>query len=368
MKNLAKILIALVIVLSILGAILVFSASGTYSAVKFNSIYTLFKSHVGKVLIAAFGLVIFSSIPYENYRHYSKHAMLGVIILLLITLLFSQSFKGAARWIDIGLFRFQPSELAKVVLLVHLANMIERQGSKVSEFKSGLVYPMFWIFTISLFVFLQPNVSTTVIITLISFVLLYVGGASFKHVFATLGSGAVFAGLAMMALSHSRERILTFVDSLMNGGDINMQVKQAKIALGSGGFIGVGLGHSRQSDLFLPESYGDFIFSVLGEETGFLGAIIVLLVYLTIFFVGILIAKRAKDTFGQLIVFGLSFNIVISALINAAVVVGILPTTGITLPFISFGGTSIIIFAISIGIIVNVALQTHRYREPRLNQ
>lgn len=155
---------------------------------------------------------------------------------------------------------------------------------------------------------------------------------------------------------------------MVTGSDINIQVKQAKIALGSGGLTGLGLGQSRQSDLFLPESFGDFIFSILGEELGFIGAASVLICYLLLFVFCLIIAKKSQDRFGQLLVFGLSFNIIISAMINAGVVTGLLPTTGITLPFISFGGTSIIILGISVGIIINVARVTLKTEDLRIAQ
>jgi cell division protein FtsW len=206
------------------------------------------------------------------------------------------------------------------------------------------------------------------IIVLTSFTLLYVGGARFKHIAFTLGGAATVGFTMMMLFAHSRERILGFVNSLFNGESMNLQVFQAKVALGSGGLIGKGMGNSRQSDLFLPESYGDFIFSILGEEYGFVGAILTLMVYLAIFLAGLIIAKKATDKFGQLLAFGLSFNIIISAFINAGVVSGLLPTTGITLPFISFGGTSIIMFGMSVGIILSIAYETIRKRELRMAQ
>jgi cell division protein FtsW len=164
----------------------------------------------------------------------------------------------------------------------------------------------------------------------------------------------------MMMFTHSRERIFKFINSINGDSKPFDQVIQAKIGLGSGGLLGLGIGHSRQSDLFLPESYGDFIFSILGEELGFIGTVLVLLIYFTIFFIGILIAKKAKDPFGQLLGFGISFNLLVSAFLNAAVVTGLVPTTGITLPMISFGGTSIIIFSVSIGILINIAKQSIR--------
>jgi cell division protein FtsW len=199
-----------------------------------------------------------------------------------------------------------------------------------------------------------------------SFAVLYVGGAKVKHISAIIFPAIGLLGSVIMIFKHSRERVLTFINSLLTGNDINIQVKQAKIALGSGGFTGLGLGHSRQSDLFLPESYGDFIFSILGEELGFVGTVAVLFLYLFLFAICLVIAKKAKDRFGQLLVFGLAFNILISAFINAGVVTGLFPTTGITLPFISFGGTSIMIFGVSVGIIVNIARQTVKTEELRM--
>lgn len=368
MKSYVRILIILVVVLVLLGTLLVFSASGTYSAMKFNSFYHLFKLHLWKVFAALFLMGLFSLIPYEFYKTYSKQLLFGILFLLVITMLFAAKVKGAARWIDLGLFKFQPSGLAKLILIIHLATLIERKGDILSDYKQGLIYPLFWIFAIAGLVLIQPNVSTSLIIVLTSFTILFVGGARFKHLLSTFLTIGIIGGGIIMLLPHSRARIMSYVNSLLGNGDINLQVNQAKIALGSGGWLGVGIGHSRQSDLFLPESYGDFIFSILGEEIGFIGAILTLLFYLGIFILGIIIAKRAQDEFGQMLAFGLSFNIIISAFINASVVMGLFPTTGITLPFISFGGTSIILFCISIGIIINIARQNEKIREMRLAQ
>ena len=363
MKTYLRIFLILVLALMIIGAVMVFSASGTYSAMRFNNLYVLFKSHLWKIIAALALMVIFSIIPYEYYRKYSKYMLIVMIGLLIATFIFAPKVKGAARWIDLGLFSFQPSELAKLVLMMHLAYMIERKEEVLKNFKDGFAYTLIWIFAVSGLVLIQPNVSTALIIVMTAFTILYIGGARAKHIVFTLFTTAVAAGIVMMMFTHSRERILTFIGSFHNGGEINMQVKQAKIALGSGGFFGLGLGHSRQSDLFLPESYGDFIFSILGEELGFLGSVLVLSGFLALFLIGIIIAKKAKDRFGQLLAFGLVFNIIISAFINAAVVTGIFPTTGITLPFISFGGTSIILFGISVGIIINIARQVQKTEE-----
>lgn len=368
MKGLVKILIVLVIAFMLLGAIMVFTASGTYSITKFNNIYYLFKSHLWKVLAAGFLFMVFAIIPYDIYRKYSKPLLIGIIVVLLLTYFFAPKVKGASRWIDLGFIQFQPSEAAKLILIMHLAMMIEKFDLKIAEFKEGFVFTLIWIIVISALVLIQPNVSTSLIIAVTGFTLLYVGGARLKHIAFTFLTAIGFASIGIMIFKHSRERVLSYFQSLTTGSDINIQVTQAKIALGSGGWLGVGLGHSRQSDLFLPESYGDFIFSILGEEMGFVGAVAVLFCYLSLFIICLIIAKKAQDKFGQLLVFGLGFNILVSAFINAGVVTGLLPTTGITLPFISFGGTSIILFAVSTGIIVNVARESLKTEGLRIAQ
>jgi len=355
MKNLTRILIGLVLFLIVMGSSIIYTAKGM----------SYFVSHLEKVFLALGIFVVFAIIPYKYYRESSKYLLSGIVTILFITLLFAPAVKGASRWIDIGIMKFQPSEFAKIFLLIHLASMIESKGKKIEDFKEGLVFMLIWIGLICVLVFLQPNVSTTLIIASTSFVLLYVGGAKLLHLGSIVGGLGLFVGGGMMMFNHSRERILTYVNSFINGTIINFQVLQSKIALGSGGFFGLGMGLSRQTDLFLPESHNDFIFSVLGEEFGFVGTVGILVAYLAIFSVGLLIAKRAKDDFGQLLAFGISFIIIISAFIHVAVGIGVIPTTGITLPFMSFGGTSIIIFSISIGILINIARLAEKHQEIR---
>ncbi|KAF0152689.1 MAG: Cell division membrane protein FtsW [Ignavibacteria bacterium] len=368
MNTWVKILIVFVVAMISLGAVMVLTASGTYSMMKWDSNFHLFQNHFTKILIAVAGLYVFSKIKYEKYRKYTKIALFAIIAVLIYTYFYSPKIKGAQRWLDLGFIQFQPSEAAKIILIMHLSLMLEKYGEKIKDFKNGFLFPLIWVGIVGALVLVQPNVSTAVIIVITSFILLFVAGARPKHVFGILAGASFIIGAAAYLLTHSRERILTYIDSLINGGDINVQVKQAKIALGSGGWVGIGAGHSRQSDLFLPESYGDFIFSILGEEWGFIGSVTILALYFSLFLVCMVIAKKSQDKFGQLMVLGLGFNIIISAFINAAVVTGLLPTTGITLPFISFGGTSIILYAISIGIIINVGRQTVRTSELKIQQ
>jgi cell division protein FtsW len=212
---------------------------------------------------------------------------------------------------------------------------------------------------ISGLILIQPNISSGVMLIFISLVLIYVGGAKLRHILVSMLISGVVIGIAAMIFPHSRSRIFSFVNSILSGGDLNFQVKQALYSLGSGGIFGVGIGNSMQSNLFLPEAYGDFIFAILGEELGLIGSIAVLLAYMVLLVCGILVAKKTKDTFGQLLAFGITISIVFYAFVNVAVTTGVLPTTGLPLPFISYGGTSLILLCISVGILINIAFTNH---------
>jgi cell division protein FtsW len=208
-------------------------------------------------------------------------------------------------------------------------------------------------------IMLQPNISSGIMLIAVSLIMIYVGGGRLKHIMLSMLAGIIAAGSIAMIFSHSRSRILSFVDSILNGGELNFQVQQALYSLGSGGIFGVGIGNSMQNNLFLPEAYGDFIFAILGEETGLIGALLVLISYLILFTAGVLVAKRASDKFGQMLAFGITLTITLFAFVNVAVTTGLFPTTGLPLPFISYGGTFLIFMCLSVGILINIALTNH---------
>lgn len=356
MKKLSLTVFLGIILLILIGLYLVMSASSTYSASKFANQFYLFNNHLMKAGFAVAVIILFSFIPYEIYKGHSKTILTVVITLLVLTLIVSTQVKGVKRWLDLGFINFQPAEFAKIALFMHLASMVADKEELLRDFQRGFLPALFWVMTTSLLIMAQPNISNGVILILISFMILFLAGAKISHLIGTLGiSGAVAGGLAML-FTHSRERILTFINSLQTGEHINDQVKQAILGLGSGGLHGVGIGHSSQRNLFLPEAYGDFIFAILGEETGFIGSAIVLSVYIGLFICAVIISKNAKDRFGQLLGISISLMFIIYALVNAAVASGLLPTTGLPLPFISYGGTSLTILAASIGMLINIGL------------
>jgi cell division protein FtsW len=360
MKRLAIIVFFASFSLIMIGLIIVMSASSTYSSLKFESAFHLFQSHLIKVVAGIVVMGMFCIIPYETYKSFSKIALVVITLVLIYTLLFAPQVKGAGRWLNIGFTTIQPADIAKIILIIHLANLIATKQDVIKDLKEGYIYFLIWVLLVAGLIFIQPNVSNAVLIILISLTMLYVGGARFKHILVSSLALVTAGGTVAMIFSHSRARILGYINSIGSGGDINLQVKQAIYSLGSGGIAGVGIGNSKQSNLFLPEAYGDFIFAILGEETGFVGVVTVLFLYLVLFIAGILIAKKTKDKFGQMLAFGISFSIIIYAFVNAAVASGMFPTTGLPLPFISYGGTSIIFLSASIGILMNVAILNHQ--------
>ncbi len=360
MKKLAGIVYFDVFALMLVGLVFVMSASSTYSSVKFEDTFYLFNAHVTRVLIGILLMSVFAFFPYELYKDYSKIILMGSIILLAYTLATAPSIKGAGRWLDLGVISFQPANLARLALLIHISYMLVEKKEILSNYKQGFVKIFTWVALVALLILLQPNLSNAFLIVFLSIVIMFVGGAKLKHIAATTATFIFLGGSAAMLYSHSRERILGFISSIFQGGEVNHQVTQAMVGLGSGGFFGVGLGFSKQNNLFLPEAYGDFIFAILGEELGFLGSVSVLLAFLVFFIAGILIAKKATDPFARLLAFGITLSVITYAFVNISVASGVIPTTGLPLPFISYGGTSIFFTCISVGILINIAISSDK--------
>lgn len=367
MKKSALTILVISLLFCVGGLAFVLSASSAYSNTNFKSLFYMFNSQAIKVIFGIICLFLFLIIPYGFYKRISKSLMVLITLLLLYTIFQSKVINGSERWISLGLFTFQPSEVARLFLIIHIAALIEKKGELVQNLKDGFIYIFFWVAVVSVLIFLQPNFSNAFIIIIISFSILFVGGARLKHILITTAGSFLAVLLFALFFNHVQKRLVGFAHSVFYGGSINEQVTESLYALGSGGWFGQGLGNSKQSNLFLPESYGDFIFAIIGEELGFAGTVVILLGYFLIFFFGLVIAKNARDTFGQLLAFGISFSILLNAFINAAVTTGMMPTTGIPLPLISYGGTSIMITCISLGILINIAIMNAKFSKQKIN-
>ncbi len=347
--------------LMLFSLIVVYSASSFYSSYKWGDPELLFGNHLGKVFFGIGALFLFTRIPYQYYQKYSKEILFLSIILLAVTAGFGKTVKGAARQINIGDFGFQPSILALYALIMHLSSLIVKKGEAIKDLKYGYLPSLAWIGVVAVLILAQPNFSTTTLSVIIGFTLLYLGGARIKHLFATAGMALPFLIFYLADTeSYRYTRLKNYVEGIFSNKAINHQVEQAALAFGSGGIEGNGIGDSRIRELWLPEAYGDFIFAIIGEEYGFIGAVIIMSLFLFILWRGFKIALNAPELFGKLLAFGITFSIGLYAFVNAAVTVGILPTTGIPLPFLSYGGTAILFNAAAIGILLNISSTIHQ--------
>ncbi len=308
----------------------------------------------------ALGLVACWCLAAWDYRWLRKAAwpLLGVSVLLLILVLVpgvTRNVKGAHRWLAAGGWTFQPSELAKIALIIALAHYGDRYLLQMPTLKQGLLVPLVIIAPVLALIFAEPDVGTTVLVAAVSGFMLLIAGT--RAVFLTPPSIAAGVGLAFYILNNPTRlhRIFAFLHPEEHKEGVGYQVYQSIVAIGSGGLTGVGLGDGRQKLGFVPEQHTDFILSVIGEELGLVATISVVLAFLVILICGVVIAWRARETFGLLLAAGITFLIGMQAAINIGVVTGSLPNKGLSLPFISYGGSNLVLMLACVGLLLNVA-------------
>ncbi|TNE33544.1 putative lipid II flippase FtsW [bacterium] len=355
-----------IVALMLFSLALVYTASSTISELKTGSTDTLFLSHLGKIVIGIISMIIVSGIDYNHYKKFTKIALFVSILFLVFVLVGGASAKGASRWISLGGVSIQPSEFAKFAMIFHFAAMLEKKQEVIKDFEAGFVPFIVWTLVICILIALQPNFSTMLVIFMISFAMMFIGNVNLLYLIYTGIIGAVLAGVYAISAPYRMARITAY----LSGDDpaahqVSYQLRQALIAIGNGGWMGVGVGQSRQSHMFLPESYGDFIFSIIGEEFGFIGLFIVILLFGFIFYRGMQIARKAPNAFGYFLSVGIVVTFSIYVFVNAGVNTGLLPTTGLPLPFISFGGTAIIIYSMAIGVLLNISKQAGVYQHDK---
>lgn len=336
----------------------VYSASSSFADVRFGSSEQLFSRHAIRVLLAIVVMIVFAKIDYHHIREFTRPLIITALLCLLFVLVGGVRIKGATRWIDIGFINFQPSELAKFALLIHVSRILADKKEKIQSFKEGMLPPLMWMCIVCGLVAAQPNLSTAFVIFLLSFSLLFVAGARIWQMGALGIVGLALAGIYAIGADYRLKRILAFL-GIENNPDspIRYQLDQALLAFGSGGISGVGPGQSHQRDWFLPEPFGDFIFSIVGEEYGYLGVLLMIGVFVIILWRGIITARNAKDDFGFFLAVSVTLTLSLYAFVNAGVTCGLLPTTGLPMPFISYGGTSVIFSAAAVGILLNISSQ-----------
>ena len=355
-----------VLTLMVIGIGVVYSASSTISQERFGQSEAFLQRHIIKVVVSLVALFFVMKIDYHRYAKASKLALIIAVGLLATTLVLGGEIKGAARWLRLGGFGFQPSEFAKFALIFHLCVLISEKKERVQDLKAGFIPMFIWIGLVTGFVLLQPNFSTGVMLFLLSILLLFIGGAKIKHIALSLTALVPLLIVYMLSAEYRMRRVTAFFDGSGDHATTNYQLLQGIIGFGNGGLFGVGPGVSKQRDFFLPESYGDFVFSIMGEEYGFLGTMLLLFLFLILLLRGLKIAKLAKDDLGKYLAIGITSTVTLYALVNAAVTLGLLPTTGLPMPFVSYGGSSMFFTACAIGVLLNISTQTPL--RPRLEQ
>ncbi|MGC8654585.1 MAG: FtsW/RodA/SpoVE family cell cycle protein [Candidatus Kryptoniota bacterium] len=331
---------------------IVYSASAFWAELKFNNPAYLFQTHLFKVLLATVILFIILRIDYHIYSRYLNLFLGGSLILLISVLAQRVIVKGAARWIHLGFLSFEPSDFARISIILFIAVYLTENREKLNDYHS-LIKPLIITGIAALLIVVQPNFSTAIMLLFVVGIMLFAGGVRLRHL-ALLGTAIILIGSLVLVIESYR---VNRIQSWLSNGSNNYQARQSIIGFGNGSWFGVGPGNSRQRNLFLPESYGDFIYSIIGEEYGFVGSVAVLMAFLLFAWRGTAIAKKAPDRLGYTLAVGITSSICIYGLANAAVAIGLLPTTGLPMPFISYGGTALLINAFAAGILLNISKQ-----------
>jgi cell division protein FtsW len=365
MKPFDFILCITVFLLLSLGIVMVLSASAPSSLSTYNNSYHYVIRQAGFALV---GIVLMFIISRIDYKKYKKHSLkiYGISIFMIALVIapgVGVKINGARRWLNLGFGQFQPSELAKIGLIIFYAAYLSDHKSELGTFKGGFIKPLLWlILPIGILFFLQDHLSASIIIIAIVAIMMLMAGCKLKYFLTagvTVGSVGIAGMFALAKLTGQGKfrlaRLTTFLNPWADATGDGWQVIQGLYAIGSGGLFGVGLGQSKQKYLYIPEPHNDFIFAVLAEELGFVGCAIVIALFAIFIWRGVLIALRAKDSFGSLLAVGITSLIGLQAIMNIAVVTSSMPATGISLPFFSYGGTSLVILLCSVGVLLNIS-------------
>lgn len=353
-----------IVVLFLLGIGIVMMFSASY-AIAINEDKPGYFYALRQAIFGAIGLGAMVGISFLDYHIFQKRwvamgAYLGSVFLLILVLFVGTDLNtGCKRWLNLGFTTFQPSELAKFAIVILFSYLIDTSFDKMKTFKFGTLRFMILLGAIAFLLMLQPHLSCTILIASMGFLLMFIGGANWKHLFLSglAGGGAVAGWVALKVISGKQTYFMARLEPWFHPFESEdaYQTQQSLIAIGSGGAFGLGLGESRQKYLYLPESENDFVFSIICEELGFFGAVMVILLFVLLVAQGFHIATHSKDRFGMLVASGFTMQIGLQAFINIAVVSNLFPNTGISLPFFSYGGTALVMQLVEMGIVLNIS-------------
>lgn len=354
-------LLLAVIGLTLFGMMMITSASSVIAERFRGDIYSFFKHQLffgGTTGLAALAVGLF--VPYHRWRLLALPGLLASLLLLVLVFIPGLQFEygGAARWIRLGPITIQPTEITKIAIIVYLAALLERKGEDVRDFRKSVVPFLVITSVIGVLIIMQPDIGTLLTIIITAGAMVFIAGFRLLHLSAIAAGGVALFLVLFNTASYRLSRILVYLHPELDPQGIGYQINQALLAVGTGGLAGLGFGRSRQKYHYLPEPAGDSIFAIIAEELGFIRTSLIVSVFLFIAWRGFLIARRAPDIFGQLLAAGITTWIATQALINMGAILALTPLTGIPLPFISYGGTSLVSMLFAVGILLNVSRYT----------
>jgi len=350
-------ILLLAVVLTCLGVVMVFSSSSIMSAKRFGDGFYFLKRQIVYAVAGFCMMAILMRIKYSHWRRLAVPLFLLSALLLVAVLVpgIGSHIGGASRWIRMAGISIQPSELVKLAMVVYMAHSLARKKEKVRSFRFGF-FPYMIVLAVLLFLLLlQPDLGSALTLAAVAMVMLLVAGTKMSYLFSVVILAIPFLYFAVMNVDYRRKRVLAFLNPWEDPTDTGFQIIQSWIAFGTGGLWGNGLGEGKQKLFYLPEAHTDFIFSVLGEELGFAGVLIVAAMFLLLVLRGLRVSLSASDEFGCFLAFGLTLLLGMQAFVNIAVVLGMLPTKGLALPFLSYGGTSLLMSLAAVGMLLNIS-------------
>lgn len=348
-----------VIVLIVIGTVMLYSSSTALSLAKTNGQTDTYfiTAHLKRLIIGILALGFFMVFDYRKLKSLAPFLIVIAVMLLVYTKgwYLLKGFSSPGRWLYLGAYSLQTSDIARIALIIYLAAFMAKKKHQLHDFYTGFFPPLLVMALLVGLILLQPDFSTGIMLCIIGAMMLFIGGARFIQLTAAGAVTALITIPLMLLVPYSRSRIMSWLSGNQDVVGDGYQITQSLISLGNGGLFGMGLGNSIAKNQFLPTPHTDFILAIIGEETGLIGVLILLTVFLVIFQRGIKIAKESNDSFGVLLALGLSFSIILYAFVNAAVVTNIFPVTGLAMPLISYGGSSVLTNMIALGILLNIS-------------
>ncbi len=339
------------------GIIMIYSSSGIYAMQELGDKLYFLKRHILFLFLGGILAALIMAMDYRDLQKFARPMILLAVVMLVIVLIPSvgKASYGARRWFNLGIFYFQPSEYAKLAMLLYTADFLTRKYNRIRSFRRGFFPLMLVLGLVCGLILKQPDLGSTLLIGMIVLAMLFTAGARVRHI-GMLGALALPAFYFLVVkVPYRWTRIVTFLDPWADSQGAGFQLTQSQIALGSGGLWGVGLGKSVQKLFYLPAAHTDFILSILGEELGFLGTFTVIVLFIGFIWQGARIAKRTTDPFGYFLSIGIVAMIGLQAMVNIGVSIGALPTKGLPLPFISYGGSALVFNMMSVGLLLNIS-------------